>query len=361
MQGFWEKKGKVLGGAFLFVLLLCGFLSAEAVKWRVQSFYPGGAPYDNLISRYFSDTVKKLSKGEVQIVTYGSGSLVPFGETIESVSKGVIEAAIWWPAYETGRERTATIFGGAIPFGLTAEQWFSWFTEYGGMKFIEEMYGKWNIQPVGPLGAGPTQIFLHVKKPARSLDDLKGRTVRLAAIEAEIAKEFGIKPVFLPASEIYTAMERGTIDGCEYASPADNWGLGFHEVAKYIILPGWHSTAAPFFLLVNKDVWNKLSEETRFLIETAAYRTYLHQRAYEILESARAMKRFKDYGCIFVRLPDGDLARLDEVGNKILDKYASENPFFAKVISSVREFKNLMKDLEPLENVSYKVPEKARK
>lgn len=358
MEGFWRKAGKVFGLVACFLLLLGGVLRADAVKWRVQSFYPGGAPYDNLISKYFAETVKKLSKGEVQVLTYGSGSLVPFGETIESVSKGVIEAAIWWPAYETGRDMTATIFGGAMPFGLTAEQWFSWFTEYGGMKFIEELYGKWNIQPVGPLGIGPTQIFLHVKKPAKSLDDLKGRTVRLAAIEAEVAKEFGIKPIFLPASEIYTALERGTIDGCEYAAPSDNWALGFHEVAKYIILPGWHSTAAPFFLMVNKDVWNKLPEDTKFLVETAAYRTFVHQRAYEILESAKAMRRFKEYGCVIVRLPDGDLARLDEVGNKIMDKYASQNPFFAKVLASVREFKALMKDLEPLEDVSYEVPGK---
>lgn len=95
MEGFWRKGGKVFGLVACFLFLLEGILGAEAVKWRVQSFYPGGAPYDNLISKYFAETVKRLSKGEVQVLTYGSGSLVPFGETIESVSKGVIEAAIW--------------------------------------------------------------------------------------------------------------------------------------------------------------------------------------------------------------------------------------------------------------------------
>jgi len=341
--------------AFLFFALT--HAEAQVIKWRVQSFYPGGAPYDSLVSKYFAETVKKLSGGRLEILTYGSGSLVPFGETIEAVSKGTIEAAIWWPAYEAGRDMTATIFGGSIPFGLTGEQWFSWFTEFGGLQLIEELYGKWNIKPVGPLGAGPTQIFLHLKKPVRSLKDLKGKIIRITGLEAEVVKEFGVKPIFLPAGEIYTAMERGTIDGLEYASPADNYGLGFHEVGKYIVLPGWHSTSCPFFLMVNKDVWAKLPDDLKYAVETAAHKTFLHQRAYEIMESGKAMKKMRDYGCQFIRLSDEDLKALDEVGQKILEKYASQNPFFAKVLKSLNEYKALMKELQPLENVSYTVKE----
>jgi len=330
---------------------------AQVIKWRVQSFYPGGAPYDSLVSKYFAETVKKLSGGRLEILTYGSGSLVPFGETIEAVSKGTIEAAIWWPAYETGRDMTAAIFGGSIPFGLTGEQWFSWFTEFGGLQLLEELYSKWNIKPVGPMVLGTTQIFLHLKKPISSLKDLKGKVIRIVGLEAEVMKEFGVKPIFLPAGEIYTAMERGTIDGLEYASPADNYGLGFHEVGKYIVLPGWHSTSCPFFLMVNKDVWAKLPDDLKYAVETAAHKTFLHQRAYEIMESGKAMKKMRDYGCQFIRLSDEDLKALDEVGQKILEKYASQNPFFAKVLKSLNEYKALMKELQPLENVSYTVKE----
>ncbi|GAI43510.1 unnamed protein product, partial [marine sediment metagenome] len=101
-------------------------------KWRVQSFYPGGAPYASLVSEPFCDTARQLSGGRLDVTAYGSGALVPFGETIEAVSKGTIEGAIWWASYDTGRNMAATIFGGAIPFGLKGEEWLAWFTNYGG-------------------------------------------------------------------------------------------------------------------------------------------------------------------------------------------------------------------------------------
>lgn len=354
------KSGGVV--IFAFILALFSLFSspqgvAQVVKWRVQSFYPGGALYDTLVSKYFADTVKKLSGGRLEVMTYGSGSLVPFAETLDAVGKGVIEGAIWWPAYDTGRDMTGTIFGADIPFGFNGEEWFAWFTQYGGLELMEELYGKWNIKPIGPLVGGPTQIFLQLKKPARSLKDLKGRVIRIVGIEAEVMKEFGVKPISLPAGEIYTAMERGTIDGLEYASPIDNFKFGFHEVAKHILLPGWHSTTATAFLMVNKDVWAKLPDDLKFVVESAAYKTFLAQRAYEIPESAKAMRKLKEAGCTITRLSDADLQALDEAGKKVLDRYASQNPFFAKVLKSIMEYKALLKELEPLTNVSYKVQE----
>jgi TRAP-type mannitol/chloroaromatic compound transport system substrate-binding protein len=65
------------------------------------------------------------------------------------------------------------------------------------------------------------------------------------------------------------------------------------------------------------------------------------------------MERFKDYGCEFIRLPDEDLAALDEVGQRILNEYAAEDPFFAEVLNSIREFQELMEKTRDLEDVSH--------
>ena len=325
----------------------------EVIKWRVQSFYPGGAAKASVLSEPFCNTVRKLSEGRLDITPYGSGALVPFGETIDAVSRGTIEGAIWWPAYDIGRNRATTLFAGSIPFGLKGEQWFSWFTRYGGLEMMEELYGQWNIKPIGPVDVDPTQIFLHLKEPAYSLAELKGKTVRMAGIEAEIIKEFGVEPVSLPMSEIYTAFETGVVEGIEFADPFNNWSAGFHEIGKYIILPGWHSTAGISFVLVNQDTWNELPDDLKYIVEVAAHETVTYQRSSDLLDAAEAMKKFKDYGCEFIRLPDEDLAALDEVGQRILDEYAKD-PFFDEVLSSVREFKELMEEMGELEDVSYK-------
>ncbi len=60
-----------------------------------------------------------------------------------------------------------------------------------------------------------------------------------------VMKRLGVNPILIPPGEIYTALERGTIDATEWVGPALDILMGFDRVAKYYY-KGWHPTRVYF-------------------------------------------------------------------------------------------------------------------
>ena len=82
----------------------------------------------------------------------------------------------------------------------------------------------------------------------------------------------GARTTLLPGGEVFSALEKGTVDAADYTGPAVNWDLGFQQVTKYIWTgpPGLESIYQPVDLMdfvVNMDVWNKLSPKMKLWVE----------------------------------------------------------------------------------------------
>ena len=78
-----------------------------------------------------------------------------------------------------------------------------------------------------------------------------------------------MKPVSIPPGELYTALERGTIDAVEWADPANDEKLGFHEIAPFYYTE-WHEPGAELHLFINKDKFEALPEDLKVIIVIAA-------------------------------------------------------------------------------------------
>ena len=77
------------------------------------------------------------------------------------------------------------------------------------------------------------------------------------------------RTVTMPGGEVYTSLERGTIDATEWGTLSINVPMGLHKIAKYIIIPGVHQPMVVWELLINKKVWDKLEKRDQALIESA--------------------------------------------------------------------------------------------
>jgi len=89
--------------------------------------------------------------------------------------------------------------------------------------------------------------------------DFQGLKIRAISFTFPIWEAVGASPVSMPASDIYTALERGVVDCFSYGM--SGWAaMGWPEVVKYLypvkVLPGDNSA-----IIVNLDVWNSLSKE----------------------------------------------------------------------------------------------------
>ena len=96
--------------------------------------------------------------------------------------------------------------------------------------------------------------------------DLKGFSIRVTPIYKALVEALGGAPVTIQPGEVYTALERGVVQG--YGWPTIGISdFGWEEVTKYMINPGFYQVDV--VILVNKDKWAKLSpEQQNYLKET---------------------------------------------------------------------------------------------
>lgn len=96
--------------------------------------------------------------------------------------------------------------------------------------------------------------------PVRSLADLVGKKIRVPSRNAGLLLEaWGATPVSMPVTDIYNAMQTGVLDGA-FVDGTATFAFKLSEVTKYITT-GMDSSISGFFLLMNREAFEELSEE----------------------------------------------------------------------------------------------------
>lgn len=193
---------------------------------------------------------------------------------------------------------------------------------------------------VGPLTPHNAEVWLHSKKPIKSLADLKGLKVRLgnAALNA-IFSRMGATPVFLPGGEVYEAAQRGVIDAFEYVTPSVNWSMGFQEVTKYMYLSPSRAATDAQALFVNQKVWDKLPSDLKKIVELAAF--YVADKYYqqEVAQDTEALKKFAAYGTIIEKVPADIEAALTKAADEYYSNEAAKDPRYKEIYDSFKKWR----------------------
>jgi TRAP-type C4-dicarboxylate transport system substrate-binding protein len=109
----------------------------------------------------------------------------------------------------------------------------------------------------------PAQMIFS-RKPVRSPADLKGLKIRVyGTAQTELARGLGMEPVSIPFAEVYTALERGTVDA-GFTGTYPGFALKWYEVTKYMIDVNHGPVGGT--LVVSKRTWDKLSPERRAML-----------------------------------------------------------------------------------------------
>ena len=232
-----------------------------ATSWPAH-FPIMGTGVDNFAKRCF-----ELSGGSLEIKVYPKNILVPALQVFDSASAGQIDAFHSGVYYWKGKNSAFSIFGG-MPLGLTSEEMLTWLKFGGGMKLWRELYGKFNLYPLIGGSTGP-QMGGWFKKEIKSLADLKGLKMRIPGLGGEVMKKLGVNPILLPPGEIFTSLERGTIDATEWVGPALDRMMGFDKAADYYYT-GWHEPGSILEITFNKNRWEQLSPQHQAIITTAS-------------------------------------------------------------------------------------------
>jgi TRAP-type mannitol/chloroaromatic compound transport system substrate-binding protein len=165
----------------------------------------------------------------------------------------------------------------------------------------------------------------------KSLDDYKGMKVRTSGAWAEIAQSMGATTVILPGAEVYPALERGVVDGIEWGTPSMNKAAGYAKIAKYVIVPGVHQPSAYHECLINADVWAKVSDRNKRLVELAGRDGAMNFWLDVGHEDAGAFAEYATSGNQVDVLDKAFQTAAMEATAKWAEQQAKDNPWFKKV------------------------------
>lgn len=306
---------------------------ANGTTWKIQTSWPGGAGLQ--IFRDWCGSIVEKTGGELALQPFGANDVVGDFQLYDAVKNGVLDAVNPFTIYAQGIIPAAT-FLTSYPLGLRNPHEFDvFYYGLGGLEIARELYARQGMYFVGPVHHGPN--IIHSKVPIRSIDDFAGRKMRLpGGMVAEVFTEIGAETTVLPGSEIFPALEKGTIDVADYVGPAVNYSLGFSQVTKYISMgpPGFMSVYQPVDIMditVSQASWDALSPQMRQFVEmeTHVY-SDLHHAAIQKADQ-EAWAKFEADGTEVTRLSQDDVELLTEVAVPIWFKYANRDKDAARV------------------------------
>lgn len=309
--------------------------STETFRWKmVMPWSKGLLFYD--MAQHFADSVALASGGRLEIKLFSAGELVGAMESFDAVSKGSAEVGHDWPGYWKGKNENFVSFA-SVPFGLDTEGYNIWLYERGGLEQMQELYGQFNLFAL-PGGNGGQEMGFFSNKKAEKMADFKGMRVRTPGWYMDIMNSLGASVTPLPGGEVYLALERGVIDAAEFSSPAINYPMGFDEITKYVIEPGVHQPSVQCALFFNKDAYNKLPADLKWIIDIAAKETQLWSTAWQEQLNIEAIEKFEEK-VEFVKMDDEAITAFAKRTKEYLEEVKAKYPEVKKTLDSQEQFK----------------------
>jgi|MEHZ01.5.fsa_nt_MEHZ011507549.1_16 TRAP-type mannitol/chloroaromatic compound transport system substrate-binding protein len=335
------KIKKILGVASALALLgvsSVGTAHAQKYEFKLTSYVPVKSGFYKQYIARFIDAVSLMTNGEVKIKAYSVGVLAGTFDGPQAVQKGTADICFCYPGFALNADPANGIFAGMVG-GMPMEEFMHWFVAGDGTKLLTEMRQKtMQLHPV-VTGFGTTEIFLHSHRKIQTIADLKGMKIRTAGAWADILKMVGASPTVLPPSDIFTALERRVIDATEFTAPSTNIKLGFHKIAKYIILPGIHSPSHMNEAVFKQSTWKSLPKKIQDQITAAGlyagFQTAMHLGVADL----KAMEVFGQGKNELVTLTKGAQAEIKTLGRTWSKEQAKKqsdkgNPWMARVSES---------------------------
>ncbi|MBA4396852.1 MAG: ABC transporter substrate-binding protein [Syntrophus sp. (in: bacteria)] len=325
----------------LTALVVAVFLAATAVSglaqekkvynWKMATTWSQGIPWHKTAEQFarFADIA---SGGQLKIKVFADGAIVPAFEVFDAVRNGVVEMGHDWPGYWKGKNEAFVAFG-SVPFGLNNVDYSIWLFGDKGWDMARELYGKFGIVPF-PAGNSGCEMGFFTKTPMNDMRQLKGKKVRTVGWLADILTQMGIGVSPLPGGEVYLALDRGVIDSAEFSTPFITFPLGFHEIAKNVIMPGWHQPGVQLMTMVNKKAYDSLPPELQKALEVAAYATQMWDMTTSEKNNGLTIAKYKAKGVKFHQSTPASLNELRKVTKTHVDALKAKNPDLKKVLDS---------------------------
>ena len=247
----------------------------------------------NAAAQKFKEIIEEETDGRITVEVYANGQLGAERETIEAVQAGTLEMVVTGTSAMSGFVPEWQVFDMAYLFNDYDEFWTVMKSDIGE-KYCHEYAEEKGFRGLG-IGCMGTRNVHSVTNPVYDMEDIEGMKVRVMESNVHIKsfKAMGAAPVTMAFSELFTALEQGTVDA-EEAVPSAAYTSKTYEICKYYSLTQhfW----LPTCMFISEKFFQTLSLEDQALIEEAGDQAMEYQWEYHKQADEESLEIMKEAG-----------------------------------------------------------------
>jgi TRAP-type transport system periplasmic protein len=310
-------KGVVLAAA------LAAAVPAMAADFTMKIGFATMNDVQHQWANWYKEALEARSKGRIAVNLFPRNQLGPIASQIEGLQLGTVEAFTTPADFFAGMDPRFGTFSIPLLF-KNPEHAEKVLLDPSMNKEILALGADKNVQVVSVYTYAPAHYF--GKQPIRSLDDFKGKKLRVNATAAERAKmrQFGASAVPMDLSEVVPGIQQGVIDGTMSAA-AVYVNLKFGDIGK--VLTEVNDTMIVSIGVVSRPWLAKLQA-----------RINPHSR---VLDQGM-VKRWREAGGELVKLPAADQARVEQllagVGEEVTKDHPGANVFYKRLVATGKKY-----------------------
>jgi len=325
---------------------IAGLALAEGIVIKIQTSDRAGDETFRIQKDVWTPALTAMTGGKLTIELFADGQIVPRKETVPAITAGILGGHITSMEYHTGLEPGFALLGGLVAGYESADQEQMFYFNGPGVKLAQEGYDKTFGKKIHVVGAGPYNREAFVAKvPIRTFADLKGKKLRAPeGLVAEVFRRAGAATVAMPTTEIFTAIEKGVVDGADMSSYYNNRTNGVNRIAPFPIWPGIHSQAVHSFV-VSQKIWDKMDQGMRTALEVWWEWMYTKKRHMTVLKDRELVALDKSGKGEKVEVVNWSLEerlKLREVAKQAWSDFSKKSPFAKKVYDAQIAFMKRM-------------------
>ncbi|MEZ2131652.1 MULTISPECIES: TRAP transporter substrate-binding protein [unclassified Sinorhizobium] len=310
-----------LGLALPVALMVAGPATAEIREHQLKFASANNKGHPQVMGmEKFAELVKEKSGGKIEIKLFPGGVLGGDVQTVSALQGGVVEMTVLNAGILAGNVKQ---FGAVdLPFLFNSGE--------EADKVMDGPFGTslMKLLPdTGLVGLAYWELgfrnLTNDRHPVTKLEDIKGLKIRTIQSPIPIAlfNSLGANAVPLPYTELYTALETGTVDGQE--NPAANIiNAKFYEVQKYMTVTRHQYN--PQIVLVSKKFWDGLNDEEKAVLQSAATEARDYQRKVSREQDAKAIEEIKSNGMEVSELSPEETQKLRDAVKPLIDKFSAD-------------------------------------
>ncbi|RXK01766.1 ABC transporter substrate-binding protein [Arcobacter sp. CECT 8989] len=346
------KSTKLLMAAALIAGLGSEALAKKVYKWKLATTWgPTLSPFIDA-PKNMAKMVEEMSDGRLVIRVDASNKHKAALGILDMVKGGQYDMGHSASYYWKGKDINTLPFS-TMPFGMTTPEQYSWFYHGGGMELMKKVYKKHKVLSF-PGGSTGNQMGGWFRKEINTVDDLKGLKMRIPGFAGEVMAKLGLTVTNIAPGELYTSLERGTIDALEWVGPGMDINMGFNKIAPYYYT-GWHEPGLDLQYLVNERKFKKLPKDLQQILITAmrvsAYDMYIQN--YHM--SAQAWSKIeKDYPNIKIKtFPKEVMDEMKKANAELREEMVKGQPLLKEILDSQEAYQKKVREWTKMSDYIY--------